>query len=334
MKKLQFLVCAAVVAALAGSLLSMTGCKKKEGPTTYILKMSTQLAPDSLMVQGFNKWAENVKAKTDGALIIEVFPSAQLGSDEDVIEQAIQGTNVAVLTDGGRMSNYVKDIGIIGMPYIADDYAELRKITETAVFDGWITQLAEQDGIRMLSANWYDGPRNFLTNVPVNTPADLRGQRIRTPGAPVWAKSVEAMGATPIAMGWNDSYNAIQSKSIDGVEAQNTASYALHIYELLKYLNKTEHFLLANFIIVGERWFTTLPENLRKILVDECKAAAYENAAQIDLKSDELEQDMAARGMTVTNPDKSAFKSASEAAYTELGFASLRDQIWREIGKK
>jgi TRAP-type C4-dicarboxylate transport system substrate-binding protein len=142
------------------------------------------------------------------------------------------------------------------------------------------------------------------------------------------------MGATPIAMGWNDSYNAIQSKSIDGVEAQNTASYALHIYELLKYLNKTEHFLLANFIIVGEKWFTTLPENLQTILVEECKAAAYENAAQIDLTSEELEKDMAARGMTVTNPDKEAFKRAAEAAYKELGFSDLRDQIWQEIGKQ
>jgi TRAP-type C4-dicarboxylate transport system substrate-binding protein len=186
----------------------------------------------------------------------------------------------------------------------------------------------------MISANWYDGPRNFLTNVPVNLPADLKGQRIRTPGAPVWAKSVEAMGATPIAMGWNDSYNAIQSKSIDGVEAQNTASYSLHVYELLKYLDKTEHFQLANFIIAGEKWFASLPEHLQKVLVDECNAAAYTNAAQVEFTSLELERDMAARGMTIVDSDKEAFKRAAEAAYRELGFSDLRDQIWQEIGKK
>ncbi|MDR2802834.1 MAG: C4-dicarboxylate TRAP transporter substrate-binding protein [Treponema sp.] len=312
--------------------LSVTGCQKKDGK--YILKMSTQLAPDSIMVQGFNDWASRVNEKTNGVLTIQVYPSAQLGSDEDVIEQAIQGANVAVLTDGGRMSNYVRGIGIIGMPYIADDYDELRKITETPIFEGWMNQLASQDGIRMLSANWYDGPRHFLTNVPVAVPADLKGQRIRTPGAPVWARSVEAMGATPIAMGWNDSYNAIQSKAIDGVEAQNTASYALHLYELLKYLDKTGHFQLANFIIVGEKWFKTLPENLQKILVEECKAAAYENAVQIGKAADELEKDMVAKGMTVIDSDRSAFKAASEAAYAELDFMQLRDQIWSEIGKQ
>ncbi|MDR2097619.1 MAG: C4-dicarboxylate TRAP transporter substrate-binding protein [Spirochaetaceae bacterium] len=330
MKKTKYLIISGMAAAAA--MILAAGCSKKDDK--YILKMSTQLAPDSIMVQGFNQWAGSVKEKTNGVLTIEVYPSAQLGSDEDVIEQAVQGANVAVLTDGGRMANYVREIGIIGMPYIADDYAELRKITETSIFEGWINKLASQDGIRMLSANWYDGPRHFLTNVPVNVPADLKGQRIRTPGAPVWAKSVEAMGATPIAMGWNDSYNAIQSKAIDGVEAQNTASYSLHLYELLKYLDKTGHFQLANFIIVGEKWFKTLPEDLQKILVDECKAAAYENAAQIEKTADELEKDMAAKGMTVINSDKPAFKAASEAAYAELDFTQLRDQIWREIGKK
>jgi TRAP-type C4-dicarboxylate transport system substrate-binding protein len=328
MRKTKFLLIA--VAVLAAAFL-FAGCKKKS--ETYILKMSTQLAPDSIMVQGFNKWADTVKEKTNGALTIEVYPSAQLGSDEDVIEQAIQGANVAVLTDGGRMANYVRDIGIVGMPYIADNYAELRRITETAIFGSWVDQLAIQDGIRMLSANWYDGPRHFLTNVPVNVPEDLKGQRIRTPGAPVWARSVASMGATPVAMGWNDSYNAIQSKAIDGVEAQNTASHALHLYELVKYIDKTGHFQLANFIIVGEKWFTTIPENLQKILVDECKAAAYENAAQIERTADELEKDMVAKGMTVITSDREAFKAAAEAAYVELDFKPLRDQIWREIGK-
>ena len=52
----------------------------------YTLKMSTQLNETSPMVEGFKAWAESVKEKTNGKLLIEVYPSAQLGSDEDVIE--------------------------------------------------------------------------------------------------------------------------------------------------------------------------------------------------------------------------------------------------------
>jgi TRAP-type C4-dicarboxylate transport system substrate-binding protein len=262
-----------------------------------------------------------------------VYPSAQLGSDEDVIEQALQGVNVAVLTDGGRMANYVKDIGIIGMPYIANNYDELRKITESNTFKAWDAELVKND-MRILSYNWYDGPRNFYTTKVINTPADLNGQSIRTPGAPVWARSVEALGATPIAMGWNDSYTALQSKVIDGVEVQSTSAYPARIYEVVKYITKTEHFQLANFIMVGEKWFATLPADYQKILMDECKAASITNAQSILVAADGYEKQMVEKGMVINTPDKAPFVQASEKAYDILGFKALRDQIWSEIGKK
>jgi TRAP-type C4-dicarboxylate transport system substrate-binding protein len=299
----------------------------------YTLKMSTQLNETSPMVAGFKEWAKRVAEKTGGKLQIEVYPSAQLGSDEDVIEQAIQGVNVAVLTDGGRMSNYVKDIGIIGMPYIADDYDGVLAITATKTFDGWVKELAEKNGIRVLSFNWYDGPRHFLTNKPIRTPADLKGVRIRTPGAPVWSVSVASMGATPVAMPWTETYNAVQSKAIDGCEAQNTASYGLRLYEVLKYINKTSHFQLVNGIIVGEAWFKKLPAEYQTILVDECRKEAAENARLVEKMADEYEAMMIQKGMILVKPDVAAFKAAAEKAYKELGFLDLRTKIFKELGK-
>jgi TRAP-type C4-dicarboxylate transport system substrate-binding protein len=344
MKRMNLLVASTLVAAMAVSLGS---CAKKDGGSTtasgaastakaasktYTLKMSTQLNETSPMVDGFKAWAKAVEEKTSGSVKIEVYPSAQLGSDEDVIEQALQGVNVAVLTDGGRMANYVKDIGIIGMAYIADNYDELRKITECATFQSWDAQLV-QNGMRILSYNWYDGPRNFYTNVPVRVPADLNGLRIRTPGAPVWAKSVESLGATPIAMGWNDSYNALQSKSIDGVEVQSTSGYPARMYEVVKYISKTEHFQLANFIMVGEKWFANLPDDYKKILMDECKAASIANAQEVLQVAGNYEKLMVEKGMEIVEPDRAAFKSAADKAYNDLGFSASRNTIWAEIGK-
>lgn len=301
---------------------------------TYLLKMSTQLNESHPMVEGFKEWAKRVKERTNGRLTIEVYPSAQLGSDEDVIEQALVGVNVAVLTDGGRMANYVKEIGIIGMPYIADNYDEVRAITESPTFQSFFEELEKENGIKVLSFNWYDGARHFLTNKPVRTPEDLKGVRIRTPGAPVWSKSVEALGATPVAMSWPDTYNAVQIGAIDGCEAQHTASYGLRIYEVLKYINKTRHFQLANGIIVGTKWFNSLPDDIQTILVDECVAVGKENAALVAKVADDYESKMVERGMQVIEPDIDAFKRAAESAYDVLGYSELRDKIYAEIGKK
>lgn len=328
MKKIGYRVAVAFVVAAAG--FAFAGCSKSGKAVT--LKMSTQLNDTSPMVDGFKAWAAAVDARSQGRLKIQIFTSATMGSDEDVIEQALQGVNVAVLTDGGRMANYVKDIGIIGMAYIADNYGELRLITETPTFGSWDAELVKQ-GMRVLSYNWYDGPRNFYTNKEIKTPDDLKGQRIRTPGAPVWAKSVESLGATPVAMPWPDSYNALQSKSIDGVEVQSTSAYPGRMYEVTTNMARTEHFQLANFIMVGEKWFQKLPDDLKTILAEECKKASIENAAKILDAAADYERQMAEKGIKINDVDKTPFRNASEKAYEELGFADLRARIWQEIGK-
>lgn len=330
MKKQTILISAFLIAfSAAFALGGVDGASGK----TYTLKLSTQLNETSVMVQGFKELAENVKTKSGGRLIIQVYPSAQLGTDEDVIEQAIQGVNVCVLTDGGRMGNYVKDIGIIGMAYFADNYDDVLKVTKSKTFDGWVKKLASEDNIQILSFNWYDGARSFYTHKPVRTPADLKGLRIRTPGAPAWAESVAALGATPIAMPWNDTYSGIQSKALDGCEVQLTSAVPARLYEVVKYLDKTEHFQLINGLIVGTKWFNTLPDDLKDLLIKETQAVGEKNARLVESKAAELESELVRQGITVVNVDKTPFKKAADAAYEKLGFTALRKQIYQEIGK-
>ena len=265
--------------------------------------------------------------------MIEIYPSAQLGSDEDVIEQALQGVNVAVLTDGGRMGNYVNDVAIIGMAYFANNYDEVLKVTQSAKFAEWEEELSQQNGIRVLSFNWYDGGRHFFTNKVVNTPADLKGLRIRTPGAPAWAESVAALGGTPVAMPWGETYSAVQSKAVDGCEVQLTSALGSRIYEVLEYMIRTEHFQLVNGLIVGEAWFKTLPEDLQTILLEETKAAGEKNARYVQSMIAEIEKQLVSYGVTVIEPDVDSFVKASDAAYEKLGFTQLRQEIYAQIGK-
>jgi tripartite ATP-independent transporter DctP family solute receptor len=330
-KRIAVVAIVVMFALMASPVFAQGGSEK--GDKVYTLKLSTQLNETTPMVEGFKELAANVKARSNGRLVVEVYPSAQLGSDEDVIEQALQGVNVAVLTDGGRMGNYVNDIAIIGMAYFANNYDEVLKVTQSAKFAEWEKELVDKNGIRVLSFNWYDGGRHFFTNKVVNTPADLKGQRIRTPGAPAWAESVTALGATPVAMPWGETYSAVQSKAVDGCEVQLTSALGSRIYEVLKYMIRTEHFQLINGLIVGEKWFKTLPADLQTILLEETKAAGEKNARYVESKIAEIEKQLVSYGITIIEPDVQSFVKASDAAYAKLGFTELRKEIYRQIGK-
>ncbi|MDR4890386.1 C4-dicarboxylate TRAP transporter substrate-binding protein [Fredinandcohnia sp. QZ13] len=334
MKKIISLVVLVFITAIvAAGCSSDSSSGKKSDDKVYILKMSTQQAETAPIVEGFKELAKNLEEKSDGRLKMEVYPSAQLGSDDDVIEQAEQGVNVAVLTDGSRMGVYVEEMGIIGAPYFVDNYEDALKVTQGDTFKGWEKQLAEEHGLRVLSFNWYDGPRHFLTNEPIEKPEDLKGLRIRTPGSPVWQESVKALGATPVAMPWGEVYTAVQQGAVDGAEAQHTSTYPSRIYEVIKYVNKTGHFQLINGIIVGEKWFETLPEDLQQLLLDETKAVAQKNAEYVASLQADFEDKMKAEGMEVVEPDVEAFKKAAEKAYEVLGLTELREQIYQEMGK-
>ena len=132
--------------------------------------------------------------------------------DEDVLEQARAGANVAVLVDGGRLAPFVKEFGIMGAPYLVDNFDQVLRLQQSALFKGWVEKLRGAANLQVLSFDWFQGHRHMLTNSPVKVPADLKGVRVRTPGAPVWLETVRAMGATPTGMPWSEVYSALQTK--------------------------------------------------------------------------------------------------------------------------
>jgi tripartite ATP-independent transporter DctP family solute receptor len=294
--------------------------------------MSTSQGETHPLVEGFREWAKRVAIRTNGNLNIEVYPSSQLGNDEDVIEQAINGLNVAILTDGARMANYVKEMGIIMLPYFSDSYDEFMQVCNSAEFKEWEDRLTSE-GLKVINFNWTDGFRHFLNNVPVRKPADLRDQRVRTGGSPVYIESVASLGATPVAMPLTEVYPAVQQKAIDGVEQQNTANYTYRFYEVLHYLNKTSHILLINGIVCSNSWYEGIPDEYKKALTDEAVAIAEVTSRKILGLSDDYEKKMIEAGMELVEVDLDAFKKSSEAVYNKLGYADLRDRIYKQIGK-
>jgi TRAP-type C4-dicarboxylate transport system substrate-binding protein len=155
MRKKALAVLAMVMLVLmtaCGSALAASGSDGK----VYTLKISSSQTDQSLIVQAYTKLADRLKENSGGRLDVQVFPSSQLGNDEDVIEQAIQGADVAVNTDAARMGTYVKEMGILMMGYFADNYEECKKVTETAKFAKWEEELASQHGIRVLAFDFYD----------------------------------------------------------------------------------------------------------------------------------------------------------------------------------
>jgi len=303
----------------------------------YVLKFNHVLGAKEPYHQGFLNWAKAVEEKTKGGLKIEVFPSAQLGVEEDIIEQIRQGANIGQNTDSARMGNYVPGIAIMNGPYFAENLDEVTRLQKSPTVKGFLDELANKHGMKVLSYSWVQGYRHFFTNKPIRSPEDLKGLRIRTPPAPIWQESVRALGATPVALAFGDMYPALQQKVMDGVELVYNNIPAGRFYEVLKYVSETRHIMLVNFEVISSKWFNALPPDYQKILVEECEKAGIETSKLImDKLEKEVKQDLTTkRGMVVVDKvDLTAFKKAGQKAYEVLKIADVKDKVFKEIGKK
>ncbi len=307
------------------------------GQQKYVLKFNHVLGAKEPYHLGFTNWAKAVEEKTKGGLKIEVFHSAQLGVEEDIIEQIRAGANIGQNTDSARMGNYVPGIACLNGPYFAENLAEVAKLTKSPTIKGFLDELANKYGLKILSFSWVQGYRHFFTNKPVRNPEDLKGLRIRTPPAPIWQESIRALGATPVALAFGEMYPALQSKVMDGVELVYNNIPAGRFYEVLKYVTESRHIMLVNFEAISSKWFNTLPPDYQKILVEECDKAGIETSKLImDKLEKEVKEDLTTkRGMIVVDKvDIPAFKKAGEKAYEVLKIADVKKKIFNEIGKK
>jgi TRAP-type transport system periplasmic protein len=300
----------------------------------FTLKFNHVLGPKEPYHEGFMTWAKRVEERTKGGLKIDVFHSAQLGKEEDIIEQIRQGANIGQNTDSARMGNYVPGIAVMNGPYFVETLEDVAKLRKSPTVVKWQEELASKFGLKVLSFNWVQGYRHFFTNKPVSTPDDLKGLRIRTPPAPIWQESIRALGAVPVAMAFGEMYPGLQQRAIDGVELVYNNIPGGRFYEVLKFANETKHIMLINFEVVSAKWFDGLPKEYQDALVEECDKAGEETSKQIFRLEAEVEQQLKGRGMTIVKDvDLTAFRKAGEKAYEALKIIDAKNAVHKEIGK-
>lgn len=308
-----------------------TASGSKEG--SYILKVNTALSEtDPLFVALTDVFEKTVEEKTNGEVQVEIYSGSQLGNDEDVLEQALVGAGVGVITDPGRLSNYVYDIGALQAPYIVDSYEEALKLFETDAYKKMESEL-QNNGFQILSFNYYQGERELFTKNPVKGPEDLKGQRIRSSGSKVVSSTLEAMGANTSVLAWSEAYQALQQQVIEGVEVHLSAAVGSSMQEVTKYLAFTGHQQLLTALVISDSWYQKLPQEYQTILKEASYEAGTSASENVIVKNEDYLKTLTDGGIEVVECDKEAFRNACEKVYDELKYTEIKAAIDAELGR-
>lgn len=314
-------------------LVSLAGCAQSGSKRRYILQVSTVLTETDPLYKALTEvFKKQVEERTDGHVEVQVYSGGQLGTDEDVLEQALVGAGVGVITDAGRLSNYVYDFGVFQAPYVADSYEDALRLFETETYKELCREL-DKKGFHILSFNYYQGERELFTKKPVRKPADLKGQRIRSSGARVVTSTLAAMGANTNVLAWSEAYQALQQQVIEGVEVHLSAAVGSSMQEVTNYLAFTGHQQLLTSLTISNKWYEELPVRYQQIITEASEAAGLAGSKEVIERNDEYLQILRDGGIEVTECDVSAFKKACDVVYDELGYRDVKEKLDRELGR-
>ncbi len=302
--KLRLSLAVALAALFAGSVHAQTE-----------LKFGHVGEPGSLIGASSDEFARRANAKLGGKYKIVVYGSSQLGGDKELLQKLKLGT-IDFAQPSTVMSSEADIFGVFEMPYLVKNREHMKKI-EKELFWSKMAPESEKKGVKIIAV-WENGYRHITNNRhPINTPADLKGIKLRVPEGKWRVKMFQAYGANPSPMKFSEVFTALQTGVMDGQENPFAQIASAKFYEVQKYLSLTGHVYTPSYVAVGAKKWATLPADVRKTLesiAKETQAWVYEKAARDE---QELLAKMKTAGIQVNEANKDAFIAASKPVYDE-----------------
>ncbi|MFA6505911.1 MAG: sialic acid TRAP transporter substrate-binding protein SiaP [Treponemataceae bacterium] len=275
-----------------------------------VFKLAHVYAPDHPWDQGAKLAAKIVKEKTNGRIEIQVFPSSQLGTEEQITEGVIFGSIPMAVSGAGQIGNLFKPIYICEMPYTFRDNNHVLLFTKSDVAKQMFNDLEKEYGIKVVSASSY-GVRQLTSNKPVNTPADLKGFKLRVPEQMITMEYAKAMGADPTPVAFAEAYMALQQGVVNGLENPMSGIQNMKFYEVQKYINLTAHVTNVCFFLMNGKLFNQMDAASQKILLDAFDEGSKKIVQLLNDDDKNLGEFFKSKGLTINQPDIDSFKKAT-----------------------
>jgi TRAP-type transport system periplasmic protein len=321
-------------AAGAARAIGAPGIARAQQPQ-WSYKYANNLPDTHPMNVRAREMAAAIKVDTGGRLDLQIFPSNQLGSDTDTLNQIRSGGVEFFTLSGLILSTLVPAASINGIGFAFPDYASVWKTMDGELGAYVRAQIAKTNQILAMETIWDNGFRQTTTSTkPIMDPDDFRGMKLRVPVSPLWTSMFKALGASPASINFNEVYSALQTKIVDGQENPLAIISTAKLYEVQKYCSMTNHMWDGFWFLANRRAWEALPDDVRAIAAKRINAAGAKERDDVAKLNATLQGDLTAKGLAFNTPDHAPFREKLRAAgfYTEWK-SKYGDEAWAILEK-
>jgi C4-dicarboxylate-binding protein DctP len=268
-----------------GLALALFGCGKQAGDDKPILiKFPHVTAPATPKGEAADRFRRLVEERLAGRVTVEVYPSAQLMSDDDSLDALAFGEVQMIAISLSKLDRLTHKFQIFDLPFLFPDLAAVEKFQASQYGHSLLTSMVDSKLLGL--TYWHNGMKQFSGPVPMRTPEAANGLKFRIMESDVLQAQILQIGGNPQKMAFGEVYQALQTGAVDAQENTWSNIYSSKFYEVQPYITETNHGYLGYLVAVNPDFWNSLPEDIRSELdaiLREVTVWANEESSAIDL---------------------------------------------------
>ncbi len=254
---------------LVASLVFAGGSSDTDGKKVFKLSFNqTMENPEAMTMVDFSKQLEEA---TGGRYAIEVYPSEQLGAQQQSLELVQSGAIEMAIVANPLVEAINPDFSIIGTPYVYDSIEHQEKLFASGKLDT-LFATTEDAGFKVLAA-YSLGARNLYGTEGLVNPQELSGKKIRVMQSDTMIQMINTMGGVGTPMGQGDVYSAIQSGTLDGAENNIITYVDLLQYEVAPHYTESGHLMVPDLLIINTKVFEAMSAEDQAAMMEIAQAS-------------------------------------------------------------
>ncbi len=298
-------------AALLG-LASLVGAAKAQAPIE--MNIGHVLSERSFYHVAGLKFKELMEARSNGRVKVNVQCCGALGNEGRIIQSVRTGVIDAGFYGLGSLESTIPEYRVLSLPHLFDNRTQAERILRGAVGER-LLKLVEPHGMIGLAFGAIFERQIATRDKAINTPADLRGLKIRVLQTPGWVQAYTAVGAQPTPMAYGEVFLAMQNGVVDALEVSPDAMVADRFMEVAKHYALTRFHQSTTMFVFSQAKFNALPADIQAMVRAVTPEAVQAGLDFHNKFGDESLAAVRAKGIAVTEPAIGPFREASRPSW-------------------
>jgi tripartite ATP-independent transporter DctP family solute receptor len=313
-----------LIAGGSAAFASIAILRRPAGAAQFSYKLANDQAATHPMNLQSIEAAKRILAASNGALEIKVYPNSTLGGDPQMLAQARQGSLEFLQIGNNVLGNVMPASALLNIPFAFSSAKEFMQAVNGPL-GAYVGSLADGIGLHKLDGGFYGGTFQMENSLrAIESPADLKGLKIRVPPGPIDVATFKAFDASPTVISLGEVYTSLMTHLVDGVEVPLPTMQNFKFYEQIKFCSITNHSGLGYFMTANPDAWKRLPRPLQEIVEREFAAAGAAASDAFAAQETTIEGTLKSEGVKFSRPALEPFRDVIRKSGL---YAKFRDQF-------